>query len=208
MGEKKGFFSSIFGGNSTSFSEEEQQQRDYALTKEKEDLIDPVSSKSNEQPSEPSVPEDVVKFILQTLDEILYLSSLNGTTTVIKNTPNGLWLDIENSDDVGRLIGREGQTLAAFQTILRSIVYKKYKEPYRIFVDAGDYHQRRFKRARGIALRAVKDVMRNQTSIELEPMTADERRHVHLLLEREEGIRTFSEGDGADRRIVVALNDQ
>lgn len=208
MTEKKGFFRSIFGGSTkTAFNEEEQLQREHALSmSEESDTVDTADTQDNytEKKNQlPPVPENIVDYATSTLEQLLAQANLNGIATVVKNQNNSLTLEISDSDDLGRIIGKDGATLQAFQVIIRSMTFKQTGQHVRILLDAGEYKRRKMGRIKSLALRAAKKAKETSSAVELEPMNSDERRYVHLLFEKSSDLNSTSIGDGSDRRIVI-----
>ena len=106
--------------------------------------------------------------------------------------------------DVGLLIGRHGQTIDAIQYLLNVTAYRVYGEEKKdVVVDAAGYRARRQATLEGLALRVADRVRESGESEELEPMTAVERKVVHLRLKDVAGVGTTSEGTEPNRYVVV-----
>ena len=106
--------------------------------------------------------------------------------------------------DVGLLIGRHGQTIDAIQYLLNVIAYRAYGEEKRdVVVDAAGYRARRQATLETLALRVAERVRESGEPEELEPMTAVERKVVHLHLKEVAGVGTTSEGTEPNRYVVV-----
>jgi spoIIIJ-associated protein len=106
--------------------------------------------------------------------------------------------------DVGLLIGRHGQTIDAMQYLLNAIGWRTYGEDRKeITVDAAGYRARRRATLETLALRVADRVRDSGDAEELEPMTAVERKVVHLRLKEVEGVATASEGTEPNRYVVV-----
>ena len=150
---------------------------------------------------EPATPEDVaatatefVSGLLESLDlEAEVTSSIEGDTASIEVAGEAL----------GGLIGRRGQTLDALQEITRTAVQRKLRGRVRVLVDVEGYRARRraslAEYARSIAERAKE----RGTEIELEPMSAYERKVVHDAVSEIDGATSFSEGVEPNRKVVV-----
>jgi spoIIIJ-associated protein len=106
--------------------------------------------------------------------------------------------------DVGLLIGRHGQTIDAIQYLLNVIAYRAYSEEKKdVVVDAAGYRARRQATLEALALRVAERVRESGEREELEPMTAVERKVVHLRLKEVAGVGTTSEGMEPNRYVVV-----
>jgi spoIIIJ-associated protein len=106
--------------------------------------------------------------------------------------------------DVGLLIGRHGQTIDAVQYLINVIAYRAHGEEKRdVVVDAAGYRARRRATLETLALRVADRVRESGEAEELEPMTAVERKVVHLHLKDVAGVGTTSEGTEPNRYVVV-----
>jgi spoIIIJ-associated protein len=108
-----------------------------------------------------------------------------------------------DGEDLGILIGRRGETLAALQYILRLIVAHQEKARVPLTVDVEGYKQRRYGSLRELALRMAQQAVSTRQSRTLEPMPADERRIVHLALSVNPDVVTQSVGEGELRKVVI-----
>ena len=106
-------------------------------------------------------------------------------------------------DDLGRLIGRHGQTLDAIQLLASAILQRGEADRLQVVVDAAGYRDRRRRRLEELAQSSAAEVIRSGRRVELEPMSASERKLVHTCLQDHAGVRTASEGVEPHRRVVV-----
>lgn len=107
-------------------------------------------------------------------------------------------------DDLGALIGRHGQTLDALQYLANALAHKAFGDDrHRITVDAGGYRDRRAKTIEAIAERSAEQAAATGRRVELEPMSAVERKLVHELLKDDPTVTTTSEGTEPNRYVVV-----
>jgi len=107
------------------------------------------------------------------------------------------------TDESGILIGYHGETISALQRIASMIVYQQEGEWLRIVVNVGDYRQRRQESLEKMALSTAKKARFSQEPQILPPMSAAERRIVHLALAEEPEVETVSEGEGRNRAVVI-----
>ena len=111
-------------------------------------------------------------------------------------------LDIKG-DDLGILIGRRGQALSCLQYIVRLIVGHQMKAWVPIIIDVEGYKQRRYETLRALAQRMAEQVKARGAPFTLEPMSAYERRIVHLALAEHPDVTTQSIDEGEARRVVI-----
>ena len=113
-----------------------------------------------------------------------------------------------NGDDSGLLIGRRGQTLQALQYLVNLIVRKELGEEVRVALDVEGYRQRREASLRDMATKVASRVVQTGRSITLEPMSAADRRIIHVSLTDDPGVSTESAGFGDDRKVTIMPSQQ
>ncbi|HLI68268.1 MAG TPA: RNA-binding cell elongation regulator Jag/EloR [Ktedonobacteraceae bacterium] len=156
--------------------------------------IQEVEHPSNE---DIAVTVDVLQHILQ---------YMNIRAAIQVRSQNPLTLNIQGiNENLGLLIGRRGETLAALQLLVSLIVSHRTKHRMRIIVDAENYRERREENLRSLALRVAQQVRNYRRSIALEAMPPHERRIVHIALADSNDISTESIGEGDARRVVISL---
>lgn len=106
-------------------------------------------------------------------------------------------------EDLGLFIGRHGSTMDAVQYLANITVFRGLEERKRIIVDAEEYRERREEVLRSLADRAASEVMKGKGEYEMKPMSAAERRIVHLHLQERSGIETSSDGREPFRRVII-----
>ena len=152
-----------------------------------------------ETPSSEDV--DITADVLQHI-----LQYLNIRAVVQVRSTNPLTLNIQGiNENLGLLIGRRGETLAALQLLVSLIVGHRTKHRMRIVIDAENYRERREQNLRSLALRVAQQVRNYRRSIALEAMPPHERRIVHIALSESKDISTESIGEGDARRVVISL---
>ena len=106
--------------------------------------------------------------------------------------------------DLGYVIGRHGQTIDAIQALASAILTRVDPEERKdVVVDAAGYRARREATLERLATEAAERALARDEPVELEPMTAVERRIVHQRLQDRAGITTSSEGSEPNRYVVV-----
>jgi spoIIIJ-associated protein len=106
--------------------------------------------------------------------------------------------------ELGMLIGRHGQTIDAIQYLANAVMFRRHPEDRKeVVVDAAGYRARRRASLEALAVRSAERVLSHGEPVELEPMTAVERKVVHLRLKEFDGVETTSEGTEPNRFVVV-----
>ena len=106
--------------------------------------------------------------------------------------------------DLGLLIGKHGQTIDAIQYLANAIVYRGQVEDRKaIVVDAAGYRERRKASLDALAVRSAERAVASGQRVELEPMTAVERKVVHVRLKDYPGVTTASQGTEPNRFVVI-----
>jgi spoIIIJ-associated protein len=145
-----------------------------------------------------------VDITVDVLQHILQYMNIRAIVQVRSTNP--LTLNIQGiNENLGLLIGRRGETLAALQLLVSLIVGHRTKHRMRIIIDAENYRERREANLRSLALRVAQQVRNYHRSIALEAMPPHERRIVHLALSESKDISTESIGEGETRRVVISL---
>lgn len=120
-----------------------------------------------------------------------------------ENYDDMLLLDIQ-TEDPGRLIGRQGQTLSELQYLLNRILHKGDDSVPRVMLDVGGYRRQARDQLAKRAVELADKVRRFGDIMELEPMNAYERRIVHQALKTDPDIETHSvEVDGSDKKVIL-----
>lgn len=117
-------------------------------------------------------------------------------------------LDID-CDDVERIIGRRGQIMEALQHLVSKVSYRDRMngDGKPIVVDAGGYREKQVEKLIALAERMGAKALKSGTIIELSPMSAHDRRIVHMALANMAGVSTRSEGEGEERRVLIVPAD-
>ena len=149
-------------------------------------------------------PSEVVQVASDVVSKLIRLMDIDVISTMrhTDGDDEGPFFDIEGEDSA-LLIGRRGETLRAFQLLVRPIVGRKLGTNLNFTVDVEGYDDRKRQSLANLADRVASRVIKTGRSIELEPMSARERRIVHISLADQKGIQTESSGEGKDRRVVI-----
>jgi spoIIIJ-associated protein len=106
--------------------------------------------------------------------------------------------------DLGMLIGRHGQTIDAIQYLVNAAMYRGHADERKeVVVDAAGYRARRRASLEALAVRSAERALADGGMVELDPMTAVERKVVHIRLKEFDGVETTSEGTEPNRFVVI-----
>jgi spoIIIJ-associated protein len=143
----------------------------------------------------PTQPKEIVEKIL---------AALGFPATVDEQKyDGGVMLDVK-TEESGRLIGRQGQTLADLQYIVNRILFQQDQSAPKVMLDVGGYRSQ----ARAALVKKAKDaaekVKRWGDAVELEPLSAFDRRIVHQALKDDPDIDTHSvEVEGTEKKVLI-----
>ena len=150
---------------------------------------------------EPATPESVAETAAEFLSGLLESIGLEAEINAsVEGT--SAFVDV-TGESLGILIGRRGQTLDALQELARTAVQRRLRARVRLLVDVEGYRARRRASLADYARAIAERAKERGTEIELEPMTAYERKIVHDAVAEIDGASSFSEGDEPNRKVVV-----
>lgn len=146
--------------------------------------------------------EDITAAPDTVLRELLTRIGIDGTVES-EFIDGSLHLNMK-SDATALLIGKHGQTLDAIERILNCIVNKNALAKKKIFVNTEGYRERREQMLTDLAHQVAAKVKRTRQDATLSPMSAKDRRVIHLTLQDDDDVSTFSQGEGDMRRVVIS----
>jgi spoIIIJ-associated protein len=137
-----------------------------------------------------------------TLEQLL--QHLGFTATVEeRHEDDSVLLDVK-TEDSGRLIGRQGQTLGDLQYITNRLIFRQDQTAPKVVVDVGGYRAQAREALIKKAQEAAEKVRRWGDVVELEPLNAYDRRIVHTALRDDPKIETHSvEVEGTDKKVIL-----
>jgi len=137
-----------------------------------------------------------------TLEKVLHLLGFQATVDE-HHMDDGVLLDVK-TEDSGRLIGRQGQTLSDLQYITNRLLFQQDPSAPKVMVDVGDYRAQAREALVKKAKEAAEKVRRWGDVVELEPLNAFDRRIIHQALKDDPGIETHSvEVEGTDKKAIL-----
>jgi len=146
-------------------------------------------------------PQKVVKDKLEKMFTAMSIDVQVGSVTtednVIKSNIGG--------NDVGLIIGRKGETLDALQLVTGLMTNHQMETRVRVVLDVEGYRAKREESLKDMALKMADRVMRTRKSVAMRPMSPQERRIVHTVLQNEPSIVTYSQGEEPNRKVIIGL---
>jgi spoIIIJ-associated protein len=185
--------------------DEEEEADDEATTDEAE-----AGDEPDERPARPALGK--TQAIEQAVDVLQTMLDLMGLDTVVEARPpqtagDGLGMVVAvldvTGEDLGVLIGRRGDTLAALQYVLNLIMRRRTRSHLVFGVDIEGYRRRREASLCNLAQRMADRVRASGQSVMLEPMPPAERRIVHITLADDPDVLTVSIGEGDARKVAI-----
>ncbi|MBC7326959.1 protein jag [bacterium] len=113
-------------------------------------------------------------------------------------------VEVAVQEDGAILIGRNGSTLLAIQTLLNAIINKGQEKQKKVKLDINDYMRRREEKLRDLALRAAREVRLTRRPKVLESLNPAERKIIHNTLKDDPYVYTYSEGEEPNRKLIIA----
>jgi spoIIIJ-associated protein len=149
------------------------------------------------------IPQEPVERVRAVVSRVIEALGLDASVDV-REDADEIRATVDGPDEMGRLIGRHGQTIDALQHLAWRAAFHDHDARKSVVVDAAGYRQRREEALQRQADRAASEALRFGRPVELEPMSASERKTVHNYLADRTDVETHSEGDEPERRLVVS----
>lgn len=149
------------------------------------------------------MPEEPAERVRAILERVLDELDLSGEVEISEDDDQIL-AAVDGDEDYGLLIGKRGQTIDALQLLCYQAAFQGLVDRKRVVVDAAGYRERRRETLERRADRAAEQALDAEGPIELDAMSAPERRVVHERLKERPEVETYSEGTEPNRCVVVA----
>lgn len=145
--------------------------------------------------------DEVVDFIKDILNEITKLMGVNINLEVRKRDES---ISIKIfSDNNAILIGKNGRTISALQSLIKQMVYNVLEEKISIILDVENYKEKRIKSLEYLARNTAKEVSKTKIEAKLDSMNSYERRIIHEALSNNRYVYTESTGEEPNRCVVI-----
>lgn len=171
-------------------------ETDAAIDFDEEDEPRPVTTLS---------PEEMVRLEadIRTIMTALISPIAANVALVVDVASSPITVHIEDEDNSGLIIGRDGQTITALQYLANRIVSKSWPQSPRIQLDAGDYRQKQEEQLLGIAQFLSEKAKKSGRVQSTRPLSSFHRRVVHMALQDDRGVQTRSKGEGHMKRVLI-----
>lgn len=144
-----------------------------------------------------------LKEVEKIVEEFFEKMTFEAEVKVLNMIDSTLPIKVKVVDDPQILIGQKGETLSEIQKLLRIILRKKIAQDFYLDIDVNEYKEKKAEYLRELAKETAEDVALTKKEKELDPMSAYERRIVHMALAGREDVISESIGEGPERRIIV-----
>jgi spoIIIJ-associated protein len=153
--------------------------------------------------SDASLPDDPAARAATVVERTLDALGVGGHVAVTEGEEE-IRVRVEGEEDAALLIGKHGATLDALQHVAARVAFRGREADRKpLVIDAAGYRERRQGALERAAERAADEALSFDRPVELDPMSAFERRIVHHYLKDRGDVETHSEGEEPDRRLVV-----
>src|SRR6185369_8739513 len=150
-------------------------------------------------PDREDLAEKASEFLLGVLERMGITADID-----IKDDTDKTVLEIQTKD-TELVIGRRGVVMDALQHLVNKVVYRDRTgdKTKPLVVDAGGFRDKQIERLRSLGQKMAAKALETKKIVELQPMTAHDRRIVHMAISEIAGLTTRSEGEGEDRHILI-----
>ncbi|AMD97853.1 MULTISPECIES: RNA-binding cell elongation regulator Jag/EloR [Streptococcus] len=143
------------------------------------------------------VVEEVTNYVQGIIDDM----DVEGA---ISSTSNRRSINMQiDTNEPGRIIGYHGKVLKSLQLLAQNYLYNRYSRTFYITINVNDYVEHRAEVLQSYAQKLATRVLEEGRSQVTDPMSSSERKIIHRIISRMEGVTSYSEGDEPNRYVVV-----
>ena len=113
-----------------------------------------------------------------------------------------------DTNEPGRIIGYHGKVLKALQLLAQNYLYNRYSKSFYISINVNDYVEHRAEVLQSYAQKLADRVLEYQHSQKTDPMSNNERKIIHRIISKMDGLTSYSEGDEPNRYVVVDIDSE
>lgn len=145
------------------------------------------------------VATEVSAYVQEILDDMDVEASL-------ESTHNRRTINIQvDTNEPGRVIGYHGKVLKALQLLAQNYLYNRYDRNFYITINVNDYVEHRAEVLQGYAQKLAERVLEDQEAYHTDPMSSSERKIIHRIISKMDGLTSYSEGNEPNRYVVVDI---
>ncbi|HFI0039025.1 TPA: RNA-binding cell elongation regulator Jag/EloR [Streptococcus suis] len=124
----------------------------------------------------------------------------------IETSHNRRTINIQvDTNEPGRVIGYHGKVLKALQLLAQNFLYNRYERNFYITINVNDYVEHRAEVLQGYAQKLAERVLAEQEAYHTDPMSSSERKIIHRIISKMDGLTSYSEGSEPNRYVVVDI---
>ena len=143
------------------------------------------------------VVEEVTNYVQAIIDDM-------DVERTISSTSNRRSINMQiDTNEPGRIIGYHGKVLKSLQLLAQNYLYNRYSKTFYITINVNDYVEHRAEVLQSYAQKLATRVLEEGRSQMTDPMSSSERKIIHRIISRMEGVTSYSEGDEPNRYVVV-----
>ncbi|HFH9928370.1 TPA: RNA-binding cell elongation regulator Jag/EloR [Streptococcus suis] len=147
--------------------------------------------------------EQVVAGVSEYVQEILDDMDVEAR---IETSHNRRTINIQvDTNEPGRVIGYHGKVLKALQLLAQNFLYNRYERNFYITINVNDYVEHRAEVLQGYAQKLAERVITEQEAYHTDPMSSNERKIIHRIISKMDGLTSYSEGSEPNRYVVVDI---
>lgn len=147
--------------------------------------------------------EQVVAEVSEYVQEILDDMDVEAR---IETSHNRRTINIQvDTNEPGRVIGYHGKVLKALQLLAQNFLYNRYERNFFITINVNDYVEHRAEVLQGYAQKLAERVITEQEAYHTDPMSSNERKIIHRIISKMDGVTSYSEGSEPNRYVVVDI---
>ncbi|HEM5989186.1 TPA: RNA-binding cell elongation regulator Jag/EloR [Streptococcus suis] len=146
-----------------------------------------------------TVVAEVTTYVQEILDDMDVEAS-------IETSHNRRTINIQvDTNEPGRVIGYHGKVLKALQLLAQNFLYNRYERNFYITINVNDYVEHRAEVLQGYAQKLAERVLAEQEAYHTDPMSSSERKIIHRIISKMDGLTSYSEGSEPNRYVVVDI---
>ena len=158
-----------------------------------------IESKGESQYDIEQVVAEVSEYVQEILDDM-------DVEARIETSHNRRTINIQvDTNEPGRVIGYHGKVLKALQLLAQNFLYNRYERNFYITINVNDYVEHRAEVLQGYAQKLAERVITEQEAYHTDPMSSNERKIIHRIISKMDGVTSYSEGSEPNRYVVVDI---